>query len=80
MKSTGIVRKIDDLGRIVIPREIRTTLNISEKDPIDIYMDGSNIILKKIEQSCDFCGSSKGLKELNGKYICKDCLSKINKK
>ena len=59
MKSTGIVRRVDELGRVVIPIEIRNKFDIAEKDPIEIYVDGSNIILKKYEQSCIFCGSSK---------------------
>ena len=59
MKSTGIVRRVDELGRVVIPIELRNKFNISEKDPIEIYVDGSSIILKKYEQSCIFCGTQK---------------------
>ena len=55
MKSTGIVRRVDELGRVVIPIEIRNQFNIDEKDPIEIYVDGSSIILKKFEQNCIFC-------------------------
>ena len=61
MKSTGIVRRVDELGRVVIPIELRNKFNISEKDPIEIYVDGSLIILKKYEQSCIFCGNTTTL-------------------
>ena len=77
MKSTGIVRRLDELGRIVIPIEIRNKFNISERDPIEIYVDGSNIILSKYESSCIFCGNTKNLKEFKDKNICNLCLKKL---
>lgn len=77
MKSTGIVRRVDELGRVVIPIELRNKFNISEKDPIEIYVDGSSIILKKYEQSCIFCGSSKKLIDYKGKLICNKCTKQI---
>lgn len=77
MKSTGIVRKVDELGRVVIPIEIRNKFDIKEKDPIEIYVEGSNIILKKYEPNCVFCGNSKNLVEYNGKLICNKCSKKI---
>ena len=77
MKSTGIIRKLDELGRVVIPIELRNKFNISEKDPIEIYVEGSNIILKKYESNCIFCGKSKDLKEYKGKQICSNCLNKL---
>ena len=61
MKSTGIIRRVDELGRVVIPIEIRNQFNIAEKDPIEIYVDGSSIILKKFEPNCIFCGNTKDL-------------------
>ncbi len=79
MKSTGIVRRVDELGRIVIPIELRNKLKIAEKDPIEIYVDGSSIILKKHEESCIFCGSTKNLSEYKDKLICSKCLQNINK-
>ncbi len=78
MKSTGIVRKVDELGRVVIPIEIRNQFNIEEKDPIEIYVDGSSIILKKYEKTCLFCGSNKNLISYNGKLICQKCIDKIS--
>ena len=59
MKSTGIVRKVDELGRVVLPIELRRTLEIAEKDPMEVFVDGSTIILKKYEPSCIFCGDAR---------------------
>ena len=79
MKSTGIIRKMDELGRVVIPIEIRNQFDIVEKDPIEIYVDGSSIVLKKFEPNCIFCGSTKNLLTYNDKLICKNCSTKIGK-
>lgn len=79
MKSTGIIRKVDELGRVVIPIELRNKFEISEKDPIEIYVDGSSIILKKYESNCIFCGNSKNLTTYKDKLICKKCLEDIGK-
>lgn len=73
MKSTGIVRKVDELGRVVIPIELRNNLGINEKDPIEIYVDGSSIILKKYQPNCIFCGGTKKLVEYKGKLVCSSC-------
>ena len=70
VKSTGILRKVDELGRIVIPMELRNKLNIEERDPLEIFVDGSSIILKKYSSSCTFCGSEKDLVTFNDKLIC----------
>ena len=78
MKATGIIRKVDELGRVVIPIELRNKFNISERDPIEIYVDGNSIILKKYESNCVFCGKTKGLTEYKGKNICSLCLKKIS--
>ena len=78
MKSTGIVRRIDELGRVVIPIELRNKFGIDEKDPIEIFVEGSNIILKKYEPNCVFCGSSKNLVEYKGKLICEKCSKQIS--
>ena len=79
MKSTGIIRRMDELGRVVIPIEIRNQFNIAEKDPMEIYVDGSSIILKKFEPNCIFCGNTKNLLEYNDKLICEKCKNKISK-
>ncbi|MGB4041206.1 MAG: AbrB/MazE/SpoVT family DNA-binding domain-containing protein, partial [Bacillota bacterium] len=62
MKSTGIVRKVDELGRVVIPIELRRTMQIAEKDPLEIYVDGEKIILKKYEPACIFCGDASNVR------------------
>lgn len=77
MKSTGIIRRMDELGRVVIPIEIRNQFNIAEKDPMEIYVDGSSIILKKFEPNCIFCGNTKNLLEYKDKLICEKCSKKI---
>ena len=77
MKSIGIIRNLDELGRIVIPIEIRKNLNIKEKDPIEISVDHEYIILNKKEKTCAFCDTTKSLEEFNSKYICIDCKNKI---
>lgn len=79
MKSTGIIRKVDELGRVVIPIELRNQFGIVEKDPIEIYVDDNSIILKKFEADCIFCGSTKDLITYNDKLICKKCSEKISK-
>jgi len=73
MKSTGIVRKVDELGRVVIPIELRRTLGIDEKDALEIYVDSEKIILKKYEPACVFCGSADDIQSYRGKNVCKEC-------
>lgn len=77
MKSTGIVRRIDELGRIVLPIELRRTLDIEIKDPMEIYIEGNKIVLKKYCDACVFCGGKDDLEEYMGKHICGECKKKI---
>ena len=79
MKATGIIRKVDDLGRIVLPIELRRVLNVAVRDPIEIYMEGSSIVLKKHEPTCIFCGSDVAVTPFKGKNVCKDCLAELAK-
>ena len=79
MKTIGIVRKVDELGRIVIPIEMRRSLNIEIKDPVEISVEGDCILMKKHETACIFCGSTKDIAKINGKNICRECLDKIKK-
>ncbi len=79
MKATGIVRKVDELGRIVLPIELRRTLNIEIKDPVEIFVEGDFILLKKYEPACVFCGNAKDVETFNGKNVCKKCLEEIKK-
>lgn len=78
MKSTGIVRKVDDLGRIVLPIELRRTLDIAEKDELEIYLDDDRVVLKKYEPSCIFCGSSCGLVSYHGRNVCMECIENMS--
>jgi len=77
MKSTGIVRRVDELGRIVLPIEMRRTLDIGEKDALEIYVEGSSVILKKYKPSCIFCDASKDISEFKGKNVCPKCLKEL---
>ena len=78
MKSTGIVRKVDELGRIVLPIELRRTLDIAERDELEIYLDDDKVILKKYEPSCIFCGSSCGLVTYQGRNVCMECIENMS--
>ena len=75
MKSTGIVRKVDELGRIVIPIELRRTLDIGIKDSLEIYVEDDQIILKKYMPACSFCNNQ----QFKGKNICSECLAELVK-
>lgn len=77
MKSTGIVRKVDELGRIVLPIEMRRTLDIGEKDALEIYVEGSSVTLKKYKPSCVFCDATKDITVFKGKNICPKCLKEL---
>ena len=77
MKSTGIVRKVDELGRVVIPIELRRTLGIGEKDALEIYVDGERIMLKKYEPACIFTGNAEDLIYFKGKLVSKACIDEL---
>ena len=80
MKSTGVVRKMDDLGRIVLPIEIRKMMELGEKDAVEIFTDGDKIILRKYQPACIFCGDADNIVFFNGKRICQNCLEEIKNK
>ena len=77
MKSTGIVRKVDELGRIVLPIELRRTMGIDVKYSLEIYVDGDSIILRKYEPSCIFCGNAKDIVNFKGKNVCSACAREL---
>ena len=79
MKSTGIVRKVDELGRIVLPSELRKSLGIEVKDSLEIYTSGDSVILKKYFPACVFCGEANDIITFKGKNICKNCLRQVSK-
>ena len=78
MKSTGVVRPVDRMGRVVIPKEIRKQLNIkSNVDSLEIYMENDSIILKKYQPACVFCEEILGVIEYNNHYVCPECIKKM---
>jgi transcriptional pleiotropic regulator of transition state genes len=77
MKSTGIVRNVDGLGRIVLPIEIRRTYDLAETDQVEIYTDDDMIILKKFQRNCVFCKSPEDIVEYKGKAVCAKCMSEL---
>ena len=77
MKSTGIIRKVDDLGRIVLPIELRRVLDIAERDELEIFMENDRIILQKYEPACIFCGSSRELISYENKNVCRSCIKRM---
>lgn len=77
MKSTGIVRKVDELGRIVLPSELRKNMDINIKDSLEIYVNGDSVVLKKYNPSCIFCGEANNVQNYKDKNICSDCLEQI---
>ncbi len=79
MKSTGVIRQLDSLGRIVLPIELRRTLNIQVKDEMEIYVESDKIILRKHTASCVFCGSTEGTREFKGMLVCDRCLKELTK-
>ena len=79
MQSTGIVRRVDELGRIVIPMELRKILDISPRDSLEIFTDSGNIILRKYEPQCIFCSNSESVRKFKDKNICEDCLKTISR-
>ncbi len=79
MSDTGIVRRVDDLGRIVIPMELRRTLGINVKDPLSISTEGEKIILQKHHDACVICGSQEEISEVKGRSVCDSCIKEIKK-
>ena len=77
MKSTGVVRKVDELGRIVLPISIRQIMDINEKDSLEIFTDENKIILQKYQPYCIFCNNADNIVYFSGKRVCEDCLAKI---
>ena len=77
MKSTGIVRHIDELGRIVVPKELRKKLGIGANDPVEISSEGDKIILTKYAPVCHFCGSTENISAFKEKNICESCIREI---
>ncbi|MBE7038792.1 MAG: AbrB/MazE/SpoVT family DNA-binding domain-containing protein [Ruminococcaceae bacterium] len=77
LKSTGIVRQVDELGRITLPIELRRTLDINEKDSLEIFVETNTIVLKKYEPSCMFCGNARNITTYKERNICLECLEEL---
>lgn len=78
-KSTGIVRRVDELGRIVVPKEIRRTLCIAEGAPLEIFVEGDQIVLRKYKDACTFCGATQNTIEFRDVLVCHVCIAALNK-
>ena len=78
MKSTGIVRRMDELGRIVLPMEIRNTFDINPRDPLEIFVDEDRIVLRKYQPACIFCGNVEDNVIFGHKRVCKECAAKLS--
>ena len=81
IKATGIVRQVDELGRIVLPIEIRKKMGINQKDPLEIYVDDDSIILKKYQSGCIFCDNARAddIVIFHGKRVCKNCIHELQR-
>ncbi len=77
MKSTGVVRQLDTLGRIVLPIELRRTMNIGIKDMVEIFVEDDRIVLKKFHPACIFCNDARDVVSYKGKLVCKACLAEL---
>ena len=80
MKSTGIGRRIDNLGRVVLPIELRRQFDIEKEDPVEIFVDDNYIMLKKYQPACIFCNDAKDVVNFRGKNICQKCLAEMKEK
>jgi len=79
MKATGMVRKVDGLGRIAIPVELRRKMEINTKDHLEIFVDEENVVLKKYEPACLFCGNTNNMKHYGNRIVCQECIDKLAK-
>ena len=79
MKSTGIVRKLDNLGRVVIPIELRKTFDIAINDTLEIFTEGDKIILKKYHPACVFCNDARNVRLFKEKLVCEKCIRELTK-
>ena len=80
MKSTGILKSVDELGRIVLPKKMRENLDIDIRDQVELFVEGDRIILKKYMPTCIFCDSSRGITTFRGKNVCANCIASLTKK
>ena len=79
MKTKGIIRKVDEVGRIIIPSEIRSVLNIDYRDQVEVFLDNNSMIVKKYVPTCIFCGETKNISVFKDKQVCARCLKELSK-
>jgi len=79
MKPAGVVRKVDQLGRIVLPKSLRKRYQMNEGDPVEILVQGDHIILERYHPKCVFCGSIEAVKDFKDRYICGECIGEMNR-
>ena len=79
MKNTGIIRTVDHMGRIVIPKELRRQFDMEENTEVEIFTDGDHIVLQRYEPTCTFCGNESGLISYKGKLLCPDCIAELKR-
>ena len=79
MRSTGYVRRLDELGRVVLPSKVRASLSMDSKDEVEMYLDGMDIVLKKYVPACSFCGETENVKQFKEKTICTACIAQLSK-
>ena len=79
MKNTGVVRRLDELGRITLPMELRKVFGIEERDSLEIYVEDDTIILKKFKKSCIFCNNDDNIIDFKGKNVCSECIAQLKK-
>jgi len=78
LRATGVVRPVDDLGRVVIPKEIRTSLEYREGQPLEFFVqENGDVVLRKYERGCTFCGNAEGVKEFKQKLVCAACVAEM---
>lgn len=79
MKSTGIIRRVDEMGRLVLPIELRASMEINPKDALEIFVKEDMVVLKKYYPACHFCGNAENVKHFKGKIVCQDCIDEMGK-
>lgn len=79
MKNTGVCKTVDDLGRIVLPKEIRKSLGFDIRSSVELYVEGDSLIIKKAKSHCVFCATNDNLVDYNGKMVCQDCINNLKK-
>jgi len=78
LKPAGVVRKVDQLGRIVLPKSLRKRYQMNEGDPVEILVQGDHIILERYHPRCVFCGSIDDVREFKERYLCSACITEMS--